>query len=172
MFNSRQIYKLSDKKDDKLSFTKLDDLPHFFSLLPKTKTCVLIIGPNKTKKIAKLKTNYFRNSNKEALELFFILFYHIVCAIISVTRSNFLHPEKREISNNDDIKMEVDNEAKAKSENVDNNEERMRIIQQLDMAFEKLNSWNTHSKSMFGDQSVYIISTLKYLGAVKKEFQM
>jgi hypothetical protein len=85
---SRCIYKLSEKKDDKFNFSKLEDLNLLFNLLPKNKS-----------------------TNKGLLELFFISVYHIVLAIVSNARSSYLQNEKpRELV--DDISMEVENEVK------------------------------------------------------------
>jgi hypothetical protein len=135
VFVSRQIYKLSEKKDDKFNFTKLEDLNHLFSLLPKNKT----------------------SANRGALELFFILFYHIVLAIVSTARSSYLQNEKpQELV--DDISMEVDHE--------------VNIVHQLDTIYNVLNSWHMETEAIFGEHRVYILSTIKYLEAVKKELQM
>jgi len=135
VFVSRQIYKLTEKKDDKFNFNKLEDLNQLFKLLPKNKT----------------------NTNKGTLELFFISFYHIVLAIVSNARSFYLQNEKpKELVDN--ISMEVEQEVK--------------IVQQLDTLYNILNKWNSETEEIFEDHRVYILSTIKYFEAVKRELQM
>jgi len=135
VFVSRQIYKLTEKKDEKFNFTKLEDLVHLFNLLPKAKT----------------------NTNKDALEIFFILFYHIVLAIVSNARLTYLQVEKsKELV--DDISMEVDHEVK--------------IVQQLETLYNLFDTWDKDTETLFEEHRVYILSAKRHLGAVKKELQM
>jgi len=135
---SRHIYKLTEKRDEKVNFTKIEDLASLFSLFPKNRT----------------------NTNKEMLELFFVLIHQLVLAIIpnaSIFLQTRVNPKS--MKSEDDISMEV--ETKGNSE----------ILQQLEVLTKILNTWRSNSKALFVEYRVDILSIVKHLEAVKKELE-
>jgi hypothetical protein len=133
---SRHIYKLTEKKDEKVNFTRIEDLSSLFNLFPKNRT----------------------NTNKEMLELFFILIHQLVLAIIPPTFiQTRVNPQS--MKSEDDNSMEV--ETKGNTE----------ILQQLEVLTKMLNTWRSNSQALFVEYRVHIFSILKHLEAVKKELE-
>lgn len=66
--------------------------------------------------------------------------------------------------------MDVENELKI--QDGDNVSDRERVVQQLEKVYDRLNAWITSTKSIFANFSIYTLSTLHFLRAVKIQLQM